>query len=57
MKVVAFDPFLSEKRAVELGVEKVELDALLARADIITLHTPLTEQTRNILSPRAHLRA
>jgi D-3-phosphoglycerate dehydrogenase / 2-oxoglutarate reductase len=50
MKVVAYDPFLSEKRAVELGVEKVELDALVARADIITLHTPLTEQTKNILS-------
>ncbi|WP_043364784.1 phosphoglycerate dehydrogenase [Belnapia sp. F-4-1] len=50
MKVVAFDPFLSEKRAVELGVEKVELNELLERADIVTLHTPLTEQTRNILS-------
>ena len=42
MRVIAFDPFLSEERAVELGVEKVELDAILARADIITLHTPLT---------------
>ena len=50
MKVVAFDPFLSERRAVELGVEKVELNELLERADIITLHTPLTEQTRNIIS-------
>ena len=50
MKVVAFDPFLSEKRAVELGVEKVELNELLERADFVTLHTPLTEQTRNILS-------
>ena len=50
MKVIAFDPFLNEERAVELGVEKVELDALLARAEFITLHTPLTEQTRNILS-------
>jgi len=50
MKVVAFDPFLSPERAVELGVEKVELDELLARADFITLHTPLTDQTRNILS-------
>ncbi len=51
LRVVAFDPFLSEARAVELGVEKVELDDLLARADIITLHTPLTDQTRNILGP------
>ncbi|WP_309606342.1 phosphoglycerate dehydrogenase [Phenylobacterium sp.] len=50
MKVVAYDPFLSPERAVEMGVEKVELDELLARADIITLHTPLTEKTRNILS-------
>lgn len=50
MRVVAFDPFLTPERAVELGVEKVELDELLARGDIITLHTPLTDQTRNILS-------
>ncbi len=50
MKVVAFDPFLTEERAIEMGVEKVELDGLLARADFITLHTPLTDQTRNILS-------
>ena len=50
MKVVAFDPFLSEKRAVEIGVEKVDLPELLARADIITLHAPLTEHTKNILS-------
>ncbi|MBO0710695.1 MAG: phosphoglycerate dehydrogenase [Acetobacteraceae bacterium] len=53
MKVIAYDPFLSEKRAVELGAEKVELDALLARADIITLHTPLTDATRNVLSREA----
>ena len=50
MKVVAFDPFLTPERAVELGVEKVELDELLKRADFITLHTPLTDSTRNILS-------
>ncbi|MCB1473997.1 MAG: phosphoglycerate dehydrogenase [Rhodobiaceae bacterium] len=53
MKVLGFDPFLSAERAVELGVEKVELDELLARADFITLHTPLTEKTRNILSADA----
>ena len=50
MHVVAFDPFLSEERALELGVEKVDLDMLLKRADVITLHTPMTAQTRNILS-------
>ncbi|QUD86228.1 phosphoglycerate dehydrogenase [Phenylobacterium montanum] len=50
MKVIAYDPFLSPERAVEIGVEKVELDELLARAEIITLHTPLTDKTRNILS-------
>ena len=50
MKVVAYDPFLSPERAIELGVEKAELDELLARADFITLHTPLTDQTRGILS-------
>ncbi|MDG2533341.1 phosphoglycerate dehydrogenase [Sphingomonas sp. HITSZ_GF] len=50
MKVVAFDPFLTPERAIEMGVEKVNLDDLLLRADFITLHTPLTDQTRNILS-------
>ena len=40
MHVVAYDPYLSAERAAELGVEKVELDDLLARADFITLHTP-----------------
>jgi D-3-phosphoglycerate dehydrogenase len=50
MKVIAYDPFLTPERAIELGVEKVDLDTLLARADFITLHTPLTDQTRNILS-------
>jgi D-3-phosphoglycerate dehydrogenase / 2-oxoglutarate reductase len=53
MKVIAFDPFLSPERAVELGVEKVELDELLRRADFITLHTPLTDKTRNILDAAA----
>ena len=50
MKVVAYDPFLTPERAVEMGVEKADLDTLLAKADFITLHTPLTDQTRNILS-------
>ncbi|OCX65818.1 phosphoglycerate dehydrogenase [Thioclava sp. SK-1] len=50
MKVVAYDPFLSPEKAEKMGVEKVELDELLKRADFITLHVPLTDQTRNILS-------
>ena len=53
MKVVAFDPFLTPERAIEMGVEKADLDTLLARADFITLHTPLTDQTRGILSREA----
>ncbi|MFO1071827.1 MAG: phosphoglycerate dehydrogenase [Geminicoccaceae bacterium] len=55
MRVIAYDPFLSPERAIDLGVEKVELETLLQRADFISLHTPLTEQTRNILS-RENLR-
>jgi D-3-phosphoglycerate dehydrogenase len=50
MKVIAYDPFLTPERALDLGVDKVELDELLARADFITLHTPLTDETRNILN-------
>jgi D-3-phosphoglycerate dehydrogenase len=53
MKVVAFDPFLGEERAKEIGVEKVELDELLKRADFITLHTPMTDQTRGIIDAAA----
>ena len=53
MKVIAFDPFLTPERAQELGVEKLELDQLLPRADFITLHTPLTDQTRNIIDAKA----
>ncbi|MBI3453811.1 MAG: phosphoglycerate dehydrogenase [Rhodospirillales bacterium] len=53
MKVIAYDPFLSPDRAQVLGVEKVELDQLLPRADFITLHTPLTEATKNIIDARA----
>jgi D-3-phosphoglycerate dehydrogenase len=50
MKVCAYDPFLSEERAKQIGVTKVDLDELLARADFITLHVPFTEKTANILS-------
>lgn len=50
MKVIAYDPFLSAERAVEIGVEKVDLDQLFARADYISLHTPITDSTRNIIN-------
>jgi len=53
MKVIAYDPFLSPDRALDLGVEKVELDELFKRADFITLHTPLTDKTRNIIDAAA----
>ena len=53
MKVIAYDPYLSPERAKELGVEKVELDTLFGRADFITLHTPLTDATRDILNAAA----
>jgi D-3-phosphoglycerate dehydrogenase len=53
MKVIAFDPFLSVERAMEIGVEKLELEELLKRADFITLHTPLTDRTRNIIGAEA----
>ena len=50
MKVIAYDPFLNEDRAEKMGVTKVELDELLERSDFITLHVPLTDKTRNVLS-------
>jgi D-3-phosphoglycerate dehydrogenase len=53
MRVMAYDPFLSEERARDIGVKKVDLDELLAHADFVTLHTPLTDQTRNIIDAAA----
>ena len=53
MKVMAFDPFLTKEKASELSVEKVDLDTLLKNADIISLHTPLTDDTKNIISSDA----
>ncbi|HUR44186.1 MAG TPA: phosphoglycerate dehydrogenase, partial [Aestuariivirga sp.] len=53
MRVIAFDPFLSPERAIEIGVEKVELEEIFFRSDFISLHTPLTERTRNIIDAEA----
>ncbi len=50
MRVLGYDPFLSPERAEALGIEKVELEDLFKRADFITLHTPLTDSTRNIIN-------
>ncbi len=53
MKVIAYDPFLTPDRADDLGVEKVELPVLFKRADFISLHTPLTDATRNIINAKS----
>jgi D-3-phosphoglycerate dehydrogenase len=53
MKVIAYDPFLSAERARDLGVEKVDLDELFRRSDFITLHTPLTDKTKNIIGAKS----
>jgi D-3-phosphoglycerate dehydrogenase len=53
MNVIGYDPFLSKERAQEMGIEKVELDDLFARADFITMHVPLTDKTRNIINAAA----
>lgn len=50
MNVIAFDPFLSDEKAEEMGVEKVELTELFKRSDFITVHTPLTAETKNIIN-------
>jgi D-3-phosphoglycerate dehydrogenase len=53
MRVIAYDPYLSAERAADMGVEKVELNDLLARADFVTLHVPMTPETKNIISADA----
>ena len=53
MKVLAYDPYLSAERAIEIGVEKSELEDLLARADFVSLHAPLTDATRGVIDARA----
>jgi D-3-phosphoglycerate dehydrogenase len=52
-KVIVFDPFLQDEKAKTMGVEKVELEELFKRSDFITLHTPLNEKTKNIISKDA----
>ncbi len=53
MKVIGVDPVMSSERAAELGIELVELDELLSRSDFITIHAPLTPETKNMMSDAA----
>lgn len=53
MKVIAYDPYVTPERAAELGVESVSLDDLLARSDFVTLHIPVLDATKNIISKAA----
>jgi len=53
MKVIAYDPFLIPERAKSLGIESVKLDTLFKKADYITVHTPLTADTRHIIDGKA----
>jgi D-3-phosphoglycerate dehydrogenase len=53
MKVIGFDPILTAEAAARIGVEKVELDELLRRADFITVHAPLTDETRGLIGAAA----
>ena len=53
MRVVAYDPFLTETRAKAMGVELVELEELFALADYITIHMPLTEATKDLINTEA----
>jgi D-3-phosphoglycerate dehydrogenase len=53
MNVIAYDPFLSEEKAAEMGIEKVSVEEALTRADFITIHTPLTAETKNLINKRS----
>jgi D-3-phosphoglycerate dehydrogenase / 2-oxoglutarate reductase len=53
MRVIVYDPFVPASRGAALGLELVELDALLAAADVVSLHVPLTPQTRGLIDARA----
>lgn len=50
MNIIAYDPFLSEEKAKTMGVEKVDLEELFRRSDFITIHTPLTPETKNMIN-------
>jgi D-3-phosphoglycerate dehydrogenase len=52
MNVIGYDPYLSEENANEIGIEKVELPALFSRSDFITIHTPITTDTKNLINQK-----
>jgi D-3-phosphoglycerate dehydrogenase len=52
MKVIAYDPFLTPEKATELGIEQVDLKRLFTESDYITVHTPLTDETKHIISTK-----
>ncbi len=52
LKILAFDPFVAREAMAQLGVEAVDLDTLLGRADFVSLHCPLTDQTRHLIGER-----
>ncbi|MGQ0793128.1 MAG: phosphoglycerate dehydrogenase [Deltaproteobacteria bacterium] len=53
MKVIAYDPFLTPEATLKMGIELVSLDELIERADVITIHTPLTADTKNLIGKNA----
>jgi D-3-phosphoglycerate dehydrogenase len=52
MNVIGYDPYLNEENAKEMGIEKVELSTLFGRSDFITIHTPITTETRNLINKK-----
>jgi D-3-phosphoglycerate dehydrogenase len=53
MKILGYDPFLTDVRASQLGIEAASIDEILARADFVTIHTPLTKETKNMINAEA----
>ena len=52
MIVIGYDPYLSDENAKEMGIEKVDLTTLFKRSDFITIHTPITSETKNLISTK-----
>mgnify|MGYP002770538916 FL=1 len=53
MNVIGYDPYITEERARQIGIELVDFDTLLAKSDYITIHTPLTKETRDMIDADA----